>query len=641
MLKKAFIRNKIYWFSLTVTILLAYGSTLSNFSIGVDDESFGRYFIGGELLAQGRWGGQVTRFIFNSYEFLPFWRDFIGLILIATGVTLWGYLIQKFSNNYFNDASIIVFSCVAICCPFLVDNFIFMMTTVEMGMVLCLTAFSINGFMDYVVNDREGSNFRKIFFSICSLIYGLAFSELAVVYFLIGMFIVTFISTTFNSKNAFNTNLKILLVLLKGLVFISIALILNSGIKFALQKIFLVIPSDYTSRQIVYNFDSFDKFVTSVLDFVKSLSTLYLKTDHIGPSITLSLSILLILYGLCVSIKRKKVIFMLLCIGCVIAAFSMYLISGNAFLAKRVFITNSVFNGFIVSLLFTFFQNKQSTYFLKKASILLVVLLVLYQTKYINQVFFTDYMRYQLDVTKMHTIAEEILKVEKGKQKGVVFIGKPEDYNLKMGDVEGYSIFQWDRFTGPKSELKSGRIFRFMNMHGYNFNPAENVKENDVIIKSSIMPSYPKSGFVKDEGDYIIVKIGEAPFQTSSLTHEKFIEEYKNNPSKIVQNADFFSYKDNLLSIVGWGVKKGTDSTNTSIQVALVNNQKQYFLKTYSVVRKDVTNAFQDGHNYNNSGYSVASFSTSEFASGDYDLILILDSDEKEFVSLDKKIHIP
>ncbi|GJM73200.1 hypothetical protein HMSSN036_54160 [Paenibacillus macerans] len=102
MFKEAFSRNRYYWIAITLTVLLAYGFTLTNFSMGVDDESFERYFFEGMLLAQGRWGAHITKFIFNTYEFLPFWRDFIGVLLITAGVTLWGlYYSKNFSGNFF------------------------------------------------------------------------------------------------------------------------------------------------------------------------------------------------------------------------------------------------------------------------------------------------------------------------------------------------------------------------------------------------------------------------------------------------------------------------------------------------------------------------------------------------------------
>jgi len=635
MFRNALRRNRIYWAFTIITSLLMYGFTLTHFSIGVDDESFYRFFFKGDFLAQGRWGGHVTKYIFNSYEFLPFWRDFIAVVLIVIGITLWGYLIQKKSNNYFNNSSVVVFSCVAISCPFFVDNFIFMMTTVEMGLVLCLTAISLNLFVESV----EHNDFVKKGIPIVLITtLGLAFSELTVVYFLIGIFIMLFISL-FSSVKELKIK-EITNTVVKGIIVIVLSLLLNSLIKFTLQMIYGVIPSDYTLRQIVYDFGSLKGLYSSLQMSFLSILNSYLSGKHIGPWITFLLSIVFFIYSLYLSIRRRKITYVLLCLGCIMAAYSMYFITGNENLAKRVFITNSIYNAFLVSLLFVFLQKTFNLSIIKKLSVILVVILVFYQSKYVNQVFFVDYLRYQYDVEKMHRIAEEVTKVQNGRHKGLVFIGKPEDYNLKIGEVEGYSIFQWDRFAGPQSEFKSDRIFRFMNMHGYFFEEKDVFDRQSVIDQSRDMPSYPLEGFVKDEEDYIIVKIGEAPYQMKKYTGQDFKKDYENNSVELIGNADFFSYHNNLLTVYGWGIKSGIDSGNIKKQVALVNNERQYFLKTDSIFRTDVNDQFNDGTDYRYSGYSVSSLSTEGFISGDYEIILIFDSGIKEYISLGKTIHV-
>lgn len=210
MLRNAIIRDKYYWVTVSLTIALAYGFTLTNFSMGVDDESFELYISDGGLLAQGRWGGYIARFVINTYDFLPFWRDLLGVLLIAIGITFWGYIIQKFSDNYFNNVAITVFACVAISCPLIADNFIFMLTTIEMGTVFCLIPLALNGFFEYTMQKR---NFLKMLPSVFLCNCALAFSELAIVYFLFGVFMLCFISVNFSKSKTE------LLTLLKGLFF--------------------------------------------------------------------------------------------------------------------------------------------------------------------------------------------------------------------------------------------------------------------------------------------------------------------------------------------------------------------------------------------------------------------------------------
>ncbi|GJM73201.1 hypothetical protein HMSSN036_54170 [Paenibacillus macerans] len=71
-----------------------------------------------------------------------------------------------------------------------------------------------------------------------------------------------------------------------------------------------------------------------------------------------SASVLLFIYSVGVSIKYKQYLYMLLGLGCVFAAYSMYFLTGNIYLVNRIFITNSVFVGFVAALFYMFFYHK-------------------------------------------------------------------------------------------------------------------------------------------------------------------------------------------------------------------------------------------------------------------------------------------
>ncbi|GGG01082.1 hypothetical protein GCM10010912_52380 [Paenibacillus albidus] len=639
MLAEALQRNKYYWLSISITIALAYGFTLTNPSMGVDDESFDRYINGGALLAQGRWGGHLTQYVFNTFDYIPFWRDFIGVLLIATGITLWGYILQKFSDKYFNDKSIIVFSCVSISCPLIAENFIFMMTTIEMGIVLCLIPIALNYFFEQVVNKKS---FVHLLFAVILFTFALSYSELAVVYFVFGIFTVCFLLVYFSSnKNEF-TLPKVLFILIKGLVLTAVVLLFNSVITSGLQSLFSVSPSGYTSNYIQYDFSSVGNLFSSLFEFIKVFFGFSFIGKSMGIYVAFASAFLLLIYSVMGAVNNKKITYLLLGLGIILSAFSMYFITGNINLVNRIFITYSVFTGFVIALIYMYFQNKKVLKInLHIIVSILVVLTVLYQTKYINQVFDTDYKRYQLDLAKMNSIAEEIKEYNgDNSQKEIVFVGLPENYNLKLGDTEGYSIFQWDRFNGIQSELrKSGRIFRFMNLHGYNFKELTNMDEQEIIKNASGMQQYPRKGYVKDFGDYLIVKIGPSTYETSDFTAKEFNEMYSKDSSEVKYTKDWFSYENNILSLGGWGGIQGAKSSNTVIQAALINDQRQYYLKT-GIERRESTKA--DDYNGLNTGYHIYSFDTSTLISGTYKVVLIFsDNDAKRLVHIEETIHIP
>lgn len=308
-------------------------------------------------------------------------------------------------------------------------------------------------FFEYTMQKR---NLLKIIPSVFLCNCALAFSELAIVYFLFGVFMVCFISVNFSKSKAEFSLHKMLFTLLKGVFFIAVVIFLNSIITSILQKIFSVAPSGYTSNYIQYDLSNIGAFMNSLSSFIKEFVGFNYIWHHMGIYMAFISALILVIYSAIYFIKNKKISIFLAGLGCVLAAFSMYFITGNLHLVNRIFITNSVFTGFVAALIYMCFNNKE--YFGIKFRIIittLIVLIVLYQTKYMNQVFYVDYQRYQLDLAKMNSIAMELERNNAGNnRKEVVFIGLPENYNLKLGDTEGYSIFQWDRFYGSESEIK-------------------------------------------------------------------------------------------------------------------------------------------------------------------------------------------
>lgn len=418
---------------------------------------------------------------------------------------------------------------------------------------------------------------------------------------------------------------------------------MNSIITFILQKALSVSPSGYTSNYIQYDFSSLGNFIDSLFKFLKSFFGVdYISQNNIGAYIASSAGVLLLLYSAVVSFEKRKTIYLLLGLGCVIAAFSMYFITGNIHLAKRILITNSVFTGFVSALFFMYFQNK--IFFkikLRNVMTLLVVLIILYSTKHMNQVFYTDYQRYQLDIAKMNSIVEEIqMNNDDDFQKEIVFIGIPENYNLKIGDTEGYSIFQFGRFYGLENELRnSRRIFSFINLHGYNIKQLKNMDEQEIITNASGMQHYPNKGYVKDFDDYLIVKLGPSPYATSELTLNEFNKNYSNDVKDVEYSKDWFSYEANVLSIGGWGHINGVNSSDTTIQVALINDQRQYILRTDTEIIDEGTGNFNNGLNI---AYRIYSLSTTTLVNGTYHVVLIFsDNENKRVVPIGETLQIP
>ena len=102
--------NKLMIVILIVVLVLSYGFTITNYSMGIDDTALERYVDDKELLAQGRVSGPLLHKILGIYKFAPFWLDTLAVICLFFAVILWCAVLRKASNGKLNRAAYITFS---------------------------------------------------------------------------------------------------------------------------------------------------------------------------------------------------------------------------------------------------------------------------------------------------------------------------------------------------------------------------------------------------------------------------------------------------------------------------------------------------------------------------------------------------
>ncbi len=565
MFKDLFKYRPFYWIFVILTAILTYGFALTHISIGVDDDLIFTY-ANGVSASNGRFGTLITKLFFNSYDFFPFWRDFLGLLLIVIGITLFSNLLNKYSHGLFDEKAMTIFACVSISFPFISTNFIFQAATIETGLVMVLAAMSLYFLAEFILNKQHALN---LIFSILLLTYGISFYENACMYFFSGFFMILFVMemhfdklrefNKYKVKNMLKASLYALLVLV-----ISIALwkILGQII----IKIYRLQPAHYKDAYMKYGNENFiisalsyfkviakyvyyeifmvlyciiisfiaikfylkkkslRIFVIATIIMLYSLST-YCYAENLSlqsllfsnPYILHTIFIIFISVGIigfisiyfCINYKSFLLLF--IGIGIIIAAFSLYFYTGNLRLPFRSVVNLCILVGFAFALLFNTFKNNKK---LKYIIGFLIVLVVLNQSKISTDNFFTDYKRYQLDLSLMNNVIYDIEKNQNSNLKiPVVFVGRPENNNIKdggRGSIEGISVFNFVRDEDIETELNSGILCSFFNMHGYKIYPPNSINKD--IIKEEIkdMSSYPQDGYVKKEKDYIIVKLGKS-----------------------------------------------------------------------------------------------------------------------------------
>ena len=510
-------QSPFYWIWVTITTALCYGFTLTNFTIGIDDEALYNSFWRGGFLAQGRWGHIPLQRIFNSYLFLPFWRNFLALLLIVFGLTFICGLFRKYSNNYFNDKASTIFTCLTISFPFIAHLFIFTVMTIELGFILVFIGFALLCFAKWAI---EKKTFRYGILGGISLGYATAFAETAIVFFLIGGFSLLLVAYIFNIDEE-NISLKLsLLALCKlaGILFTGVIIWFLGGT--ILQRIFSIDATGYVGGHVWHDTSSLMGYLSSVVRFL-----VYLPTTRIHSSMSIidwllvSVSITIIVIGIIYAFVRKRISFFLVGLGAVLSSYGMHILLGQAHPLYRITITFSILVGFCFALLYILLNNIPWKRFkLKYIMVFLVIWLIFYNSRIMNQVFFLDYQRYQHDIMVMHTIIHDLDGLQN--EMPILFVGMIPTH-LSGDEVAGNTLYNWDRMNTPRQELHSRRIFRFFEMHGFPIEHPGTVDEERLQYYLIGMENWPKDGYIRQTEYFVIVKLGESFHELSSTLTEQ------------------------------------------------------------------------------------------------------------------------
>jgi len=508
-----FNQSKFYWVCIIIATTLSYGFTLTHFSIGVDDEVFHYYFQGHGLLMQGRWGSTILRPLFDSYLFLPFWLDFIALIFIVIGLTLFCGLFQKYSNRRFDDKASAIFSCIAISFPWIAHLFIFMAATLGIGLHLVFVGISLFLASKWIIDKKH---FSYGIVGALSLGFATAFAETAMVFFMtIGFALILLKLMTSPDKEAMYLVDGIILFLkLIATVIVGLLIWRLGGV--ILLTIHNLSASGYVMGHQNLDTSSFIGFVTTFSGFlINFIQHRVLMVGNFVPTTIDRMiwvaSIILIYIGtnITVALNRRAVLFITLML--VASAYGLIIVTGNTTPLLRITYTFSVLIAFCVALIYMLLQNISYKKFKIKYLVLFIALwLTLFQTREMNIIFFLDYQRYQRDVMVMNTIIHDLNGLERDKP--IVFVGLLPN-GLPINEVAGATLFNWSRSGTSHGELHTSRLFYFFGMHGFTINRfTQPIDIDQLRLQIAEMEMWPADGYIREFEDYVIVRLGPSRF---------------------------------------------------------------------------------------------------------------------------------
>ncbi len=244
------------------------------------------------------------------------------------------------------------------------------------------------------------------------------------------------------------------------------------------------------------------------------------------------------------AINQRSGLVLLLFLGLFLSVFALSLIKGEA-TPYRTCSTFGLFVGFILMVLFFMLKGKG----IRMIYGVLMLILVVNQSRALNNWFVNDYQRYEYDKEVLLNVAEEI-ETNFDASKPVVFVGTialaPQ---VKKVDINGASFINWGISGGP---IPGAANIEFLKRHGHAFTvPTEEQIETGRAIAKTMAVEYPKAGYVVETADIVLVNFG------SNYDYRDYIS--------LKEQSVYNGYVDTLSRIFGWDSDYALGQLETAI----------------------------------------------------------------------------
>ena len=374
--------------------------------------------------------------------------------------------------------------------------------------------------------------------------------------------------------------------------------------------------SDYLSSQVRWKIDSIQECLNRILSHIKWVLTGTGSTTFY--SWTFSLSLIFALVFLIVFLVKAKasmvdrIIYIL--VFAVLQSMPFLLtIYGGTYTAFRaqLALPFTIACNIMVALEFCDKCCRKST-----CIIVLVGICILVNHAYTaSQLEYTwQYVRDQ-DTQRGYQIIDKLKTVSCGVDKPVAFIGYYySDLNNAciIGETTHHSVFDYGGWSDVPYWDITDSISEYLRTLGYSLESLGKNKIQDARRSSIDMPCWPVDGCIKEFDDYIVVKLAPDDYYAMDLMEPQVSTSPVNSQTMIWDESTFgwiddVSVEDGVLTINGWAIKRGCDSTFAAPQVHILdeNGQILYTLASGTKVRTDLNNAYSDGTEYGHSGVTA------------------------------------
>lgn len=533
-----FLQHKLFGISLGLSALLSYGFLLTHETVGIDDTAYALYFEDGLAAIAGRWLLFLLNKILHISDFGPFVLDFCGVVFLTGAAVVLSILLRRILRDRVPLMGYVFFACFLVANPIWAEVFTYYLHN-GLGLGYFLTGASLFLFM-------EGIWQRKKRLLACSalLLWGaIGCYESLMVVWLVGLFLLLLAGQLAGEKQ------RVVLRLLTGACVMLAAMVLRSlwipvlDLIFHLDPVKGILRTRSLGEMLVWMTDAEGR-----ASFVMALKRAYVMYGAFAcayyPVFLFVLgAAALVITGLVRSIRKKEAWSILLALGALISCFLLIPIEGTVTLYRSAQFLPLIcgFGALCLSLLAA--HGRRWVKGRKAGAAVLLGILLFNQCVDMNQWFYLDYLKYEDAKNTMNRIAYDLEKAY-DLTKPVIFTGSYQvprsiaqpayvpygsetfyrinrltqwldphllekfyrEYGVWVAQTPELSVIEWGREAFDNNR----ELAKFFAMHGHFFRPVEDmelIREAKDRAYELELPAFPREGYIRDMGDYIIVNL--------------------------------------------------------------------------------------------------------------------------------------
>ena len=332
---KYFLKNKYFIGLLLLSTLAGYGYVLTHGTNGIDDISIDLYFEKGIGVAIGRWPYYLVNKIIPIAEYVPFWGDFITILLLLISAVAWCVLLRMLVQKDVSIWAYIIFAIWFMDYSMNADVFVFYLQN-GLGWLHLFIVLSLMTFL-YLYRNQiivKKQIILRIGMIAC-LTLAISFYESAANVFLTGMLLILFIDLWIQREESVFRGKKFLLALIFAGRYLIYAMLGRRIIRAVIMRVFGV--SAYTFYRSPASIEWLVKGGVSQIGENISQLCARLYCDYFAMAVTyypilifVICSVIFLATMICSTWKRKDVLLFLAGVGAYISLFVLSVISGKA-----------------------------------------------------------------------------------------------------------------------------------------------------------------------------------------------------------------------------------------------------------------------------------------------------------------------